>query len=87
MTTRWRGEGGQHQGARPYQEDSWRLVTLGDGSLLAGVADGVEQLEDNRIFRPEQVYVGAHGLAYAPLAVRGEPGGGDAALGPGGRTH
>ena len=47
----------------------------------------LEQLEDNRIFRPEQVYVGAHGLAYAPLAVRGEPGGGDAALGPGGRTH
>lgn len=41
MTTRWRGEGGQHQGARPYQEDSWRLVTLGDGSLLAVVADGM----------------------------------------------
>lgn len=41
MTTRWRGEGGQHQGARPYQEDSWRLVTLGDGSVLAVVADGM----------------------------------------------
>ncbi|MFN4014617.1 MAG: PP2C family protein-serine/threonine phosphatase [Reyranella sp.] len=41
MTTRWRGEGGQHQGARPYQEDSWRLVALGDGSLLAVVADGM----------------------------------------------
>lgn len=41
MTTRWQGEGGQHQGARPYQEDSWRLVTLGDGSLLAVVADGM----------------------------------------------
>lgn len=41
MTTRWRGEGAQHQGARPYQEDSWRLVTLGDGSLLAVVADGM----------------------------------------------
>lgn len=41
MATRWRGEGGQHQGARPYQEDSWRLVTLGDGSLLAVVADGM----------------------------------------------
>lgn len=41
MTTRWRGEGDQHQGARPYQEDSWRLLTLGDGSLLAVVADGM----------------------------------------------
>jgi protein phosphatase len=41
MATRWRGEGDQHQGARPYQEDSWRLVTLGDGSLLAVVADGM----------------------------------------------
>lgn len=41
MAMRWRGEGGQHQGARPYQEDSWRLVTLGDGSLLAVVADGM----------------------------------------------
>lgn len=41
MAARWRGEGDQHQGARPYQEDSWRLVTLGDGSLLAAVADGM----------------------------------------------
>ncbi len=41
MTARWRGEGGQHRGARPYQEDSWRLSTLGDGSLLAVVADGM----------------------------------------------
>ena len=39
MAGRWRGEGGQHQGARPYQEDSWALRTLGDGSLLAVVAD------------------------------------------------
>lgn len=41
MATRWRGEGGQHQGARPYQEDTWQLVTLGDGSMLAVVADGM----------------------------------------------
>ena len=41
MAGRWRGEGGQHQGARPYQEDSWALSTLGDGSLLAVVADGM----------------------------------------------
>lgn len=41
MATRWRGEGAQHQGARPYQEDSWRLVALGDGSLVAVVADGM----------------------------------------------
>lgn len=41
MTARWRGEGGQHRGARPYQEDSWRLSTLGDGSLPAVVADGM----------------------------------------------
>ena len=41
MAGRWRGEGGQHQGARPYQEDSWALKTLADGSLLAVVADGM----------------------------------------------
>lgn len=41
MAARWRGEGDQHRGARPYQEDSWRLSTLGDGSLLAVVADGM----------------------------------------------
>jgi protein phosphatase len=41
MAGRWRGEGGQHQGARPYQEDSWALRTLGDESLLAVVADGM----------------------------------------------
>ncbi|MBI3196326.1 MAG: protein phosphatase 2C domain-containing protein, partial [Rhodospirillales bacterium] len=41
MAAQWRGEGSQHQGKRPYQEDSWALVTLGDGSLLAIVADGM----------------------------------------------
>ena len=41
MAGRWRGEGGQHQGARPYQEDSWALRPLKDGSLLAVVADGM----------------------------------------------
>lgn len=41
MAGRWRGEGGQHQGARPYQEDSWALRTLGDDSVLAVVADGM----------------------------------------------
>ncbi len=41
MAVRWRGEGSQHQGKRPYQEDSWKLVTLADGSLLAIVADGM----------------------------------------------
>jgi protein phosphatase len=41
MAARWRGEGGQHQGARPYQEDSWALKTLNGGTLLAVVADGM----------------------------------------------
>ena len=41
MAVRWRGEGGQHQGARPYQEDSWALKSLNDGTLLAVVADGM----------------------------------------------
>jgi protein phosphatase len=41
MAGLWQGEGDQHQGARPYQEDSWALRTLGDGSLLAVVADGM----------------------------------------------
>jgi PPM family protein phosphatase len=41
MAAGWRGEGGQDQGARPYQEDSWALRTLSDGTLLAVVADGM----------------------------------------------
>jgi serine/threonine protein phosphatase PrpC len=41
MASGWKGEAGQHQGARPYQEDSWALKRLGDGSLLAVVADGM----------------------------------------------
>ena len=41
MAGRWQGEGSQHQGARPYQEDSWALRPLGDGSLVAVVADGM----------------------------------------------
>lgn len=41
MAAQWQGDGSQHQGKRPYQEDSWALVRLGDGSLLAIVADGM----------------------------------------------
>jgi PPM family protein phosphatase len=41
MAAKWRGEGGQHQGARAYQEDSWSLRALADGSLIAVVADGM----------------------------------------------
>jgi serine/threonine protein phosphatase PrpC len=41
MSSGWRGEGGQHRGGRPYQEDSWALRQLADGSLLAIVADGM----------------------------------------------
>jgi serine/threonine protein phosphatase PrpC len=41
MAVRWRGEGAQHQGARPYQEDSWALRVLGDGTVLAVLADGM----------------------------------------------
>ena len=41
MAVRWRGEGAQDQGARPYQEDSWALRTLADDSVLAVLADGM----------------------------------------------
>ena len=41
MAVRWRGEGAQHQGARPYQEDSWALRTLSDDTVLAVLADGM----------------------------------------------
>lgn len=41
MTVQWRGEGAQHQGARPYQEDSWSLKRLAGGALLAVLADGM----------------------------------------------
>jgi serine/threonine protein phosphatase PrpC len=41
MVGAWRGEGAQHQGARPYQEDSWAVRVLADGTLLAVLADGM----------------------------------------------
>jgi serine/threonine protein phosphatase PrpC len=41
MSTRWQGNGGQHQGARSYQEDAWELKALDDGALLAVVCDGM----------------------------------------------
>jgi serine/threonine protein phosphatase PrpC len=41
MSISWQGEGDQHQGARPYQEDSWAMRPLADGSLLAVIADGM----------------------------------------------
>jgi serine/threonine protein phosphatase PrpC len=41
MAVRWRGEGAQHQGARPYQEDSWALRALADDTVLAVLADGM----------------------------------------------
>lgn len=41
MTVRWRGEGAQHQGSRPYQEDSWALRVLADDTVLAVLADGM----------------------------------------------
>jgi PPM family protein phosphatase len=41
MGRRWQGHGGQHQGERPYQEDSWALKPLDDGALLAIVCDGM----------------------------------------------
>jgi serine/threonine protein phosphatase PrpC len=41
MGGRWRGEGAQHQGARPYQEDSLAVKQLADGSVLAVLADGM----------------------------------------------
>ena len=41
MSAGWRGEGAQHQGARPYQEDSWAIKPLPDGGMLAVVADGM----------------------------------------------
>lgn len=40
-------------------------------SRVAGwLAHWVEQLEDNKLFRPTQIYVGEHGLSYVPLAER-----------------
>ena len=40
-------------------------------SRVAGwLAHWLEQLKNNRIFRPEQVYVGKHDVAYVPLEKR-----------------
>ncbi len=54
MTSRWRGEGAQHQGARPYQEDSWALKPLADGSLLAVLAVGTPRQDNVTIIKLEQ---------------------------------
>ena len=34
------------------------------------LAHWLEQLKDNRIFRPEQIYVGKHDVPYVPLEQR-----------------
>jgi citrate synthase len=40
-------------------------------SRVAGwLAHWLEQLKNNRIFRPEQIYVGKHDVAYVPLEKR-----------------
>ncbi|MEK7268833.1 MAG: citrate/2-methylcitrate synthase, partial [Nitrospirota bacterium] len=35
------------------------------------LAHWLEQLQDNRLFRPDQIYEGAHGRPYTPVAKRG----------------
>ncbi|MGE5174894.1 MAG: citrate synthase [Hyphomicrobiales bacterium] len=35
------------------------------------LAHWLEQIADNRIFRPDQIYTGAHAVAYAPVEARG----------------
>ena len=78
MTSRWRGEGAQHQGARPYQEDSWALKPLADGSLLAVLADGMgghagaHRLEGRRRHRRR---VGREGRQPRRRPTGGKPGG------------
>jgi serine/threonine protein phosphatase PrpC len=41
MTQRWQGDGGQHQGERLYQEDSWAFRPLTGDAVLAVLADGM----------------------------------------------
>jgi citrate synthase len=36
------------------------------------LAHWLEQMEDNRIFRPTQIYTGVHGVPYTPIASRAE---------------
>jgi citrate synthase len=38
--------------------------------VVGWLAHWLEQLKNNRIYRPEQVYVGKHDVPYAPLAER-----------------
>jgi citrate synthase len=40
-------------------------------SRVAGwLSHWLEQLKNNRIFRPEQIFVGRHGVEYTPLEQR-----------------
>jgi len=34
------------------------------------LAHWIEQLKDNKIYRPEQIYEGVHGRPYIPLSGR-----------------
>jgi len=38
--------------------------------VVGWLAHWLEQMEDNRIFRPTQVYTGTHGVVYTPIAKR-----------------
>jgi citrate synthase len=38
------------------------------------LAHWLEQMEDNRIFRPTQIYTGTHGVKYTPVASRSDQG-------------
>lgn len=41
-------------------------------SRVAGwLAHWVEQLEDNKLFRPTQIYTGSHGMSWVPIEQRG----------------
>ena len=39
--------------------------------VVGWLAHWLEQLKDNRVFRPEQIYAGLHGQAYLPIDQRG----------------
>ena len=38
--------------------------------VVGWLAHWLEQLQNNRIYRPEQIYVGKHDVAYVPLEKR-----------------
>ena len=53
------------------RRDFRTAIKPADGIGLAGwLAHWLEQIKDNKLFRPDQIYEGSHGRVYVPIDRR-----------------